>query len=745
VSQFGAPTDATPPSRKLPHVWNVPPSRNPTFTGRDGELAALRRELTSGLPNHCFQAVSGLGGIGKTQLALEYAYRFASEYDVVWWLRAEEPAQLAADFNDLAAALRVRARADQDQRVSIEAAKKWLSQHGGWLLVFDSAREPAHVAPYLTMGPQAAPNPGLLRSPSPAGTGHVIITSRHASWRGVAMPLALRGLDRRDAVAFLLDRSGATDDGSAYLLAEALGDLPLALAQAGAYMEESGSPIGQYLDLFEKRQRELLRRGGGSETAPTVATTWDIAFKEAQSRSPAAGELLRLAAFLAPDDIPRDGLVAGAEHFPKALAEAVSDPLILDEAVAALRRCSLVEVQEAKLSVHRLVQAVVRDRLSDTDRAVFAECAVRLVFEGLSSDIEDAPTGGEDRGRWLPHVRAVVQHAEAAGVVPEVAEQLLILAAKVLRENGAYADARVLLEKARSIAEALHEPDHAHLATIYIKLSRVLEELDETNEALPYAERALAIDLRLYGEDHPSVARDYNGVARVLRLRGDLPGALRHLERAIAIDERLYGPEDPELIPRQADLGFLRRQLGDAEGAREVLERAMARGLAAWGPDHPEVGAIQANIAGVLSELAARARKAGDAATERACLLEARRHFERSIQIGEATHGPRHYVISIRRNNFGLLLRDLGDLPGAYQQIALALEIMRDVFGPSHRRVAQFQAALDVVERELHKKGIPLPVPLRKPTPPPRPKSSPGFPSPVKSGPAPPKSDPERR
>jgi len=666
----------------------VPHRHNPTFTGRDEELAELHAGLISIRPGTSIQAVSGLGGVGKTLLAVEYAYRYAHEYDVIWWLRAEEPAQLAADFAELAFARRLRSRTDPDQRLAVEAARKWLSQNDGWLLIFDSVREPSHVAPYLEA----------------SGSGHVIITSRHASWRGLAVPLVLRGLAREDAVAFLLGRSGRSDDGSASLLAEALGDLPLALAQAAAYMEESGKPLGLYLELFENRRHELLRRSALGVTAPSVSTTWDLAFEEAQSRSPAAGQLLRLAAFLAADAIPRDGLAAAAEYLPTELAEAVNDTLGLDDAIAALRRYSLVEAQDSSLSVHRLVQAVVRDRLTEQEHATWAEIAVRVVYEGLSTDLEEGGTGSPDRGRFLPHVHPAADHAEVAGVAREVTEQLLIRAAKYQLETGAFVASKELLEKARDIAESIHGPDHAHVATIFTKLSRVLGELDDP-EALTYAERALAIDIALYGEDHPSVARDYNNVAKVLRKRRDLAGAIRNVELALAIDERIYGPDDPELIPRLNDLGFLRRLEGNLDGARQVLESALARGESAWGRDHADLGSLLGNLADVLPELAERERREGNVDTARARLQEARGLLERAVAIGEATFGPNHYVVSMRRNNLGLLLRDLGDIGGAYREIARALEIMKKEVGAGHRRVAQFEKNLEVVSREYKRKS----------------------------------------
>jgi len=678
-------------AQTLPAIWNVPHQRNPNFTGRERELMLLYCALTSGRPNTAFQAVSGLGGVGKTQLVLEYAYRHAAEYDVVWWVRAEEPATLAADFAALADALRLPGKNDADQRNAIEGVKRWLSQHGRWLLVFDSAREPKDVTPYLPSAP----------------TGHVVVTSRHASWRGAAMPLPLRELDRGDAIAFLLSRTGQSDPDAAEELAEALGDLPLALAQAGAYIEESGATLASYLELFEARQRELLGRGAASETAPTVATTWDIAFNEAQSRSPASAELLSLCSFLAPDDIPRDALRAGAAHLPPALAEALRDPLRLDDTIAALRRRSLIEVEEGSLSVHRLVQAVVRDRLSEDDRSVWAARAVSLVYEAFPSDLDDARAAWPVCARWLPHVRAAAEHAEAAGVGRDVTEQLIGKAARYLRHRGAFADSKELYTKALTIAEAIHGRSHAHVATLLTGLGLVQKEIGDLASAKALAERALAIDEAAYGPTHPRVARDVNNLAIVMWRMGDLEGARRNVERALAIDEANLGSGHPDLTLRLNDLGFLLREMNDLEGARRHLERALKIGEAAYGPENPNVAYFLSNLASVLQEIAEQERVRGKAQSAHKTLESARGLLERALEIGEATYGENHYAVAIRRNNLGVLLKDLGDLEGARDQLERALEIMREAVGPEHRRVAKLEKNLQAIIREMARKSRP--------------------------------------
>lgn len=674
-------------AQKLSEVWNVPLARNPNFTGRDREITALHTALTSGQPNTSFQAVSGLGGVGKTQLALEYAYRHARDYAVVWWLRAEEPATLAADFADLARALNLPGRNDADQRLAIDAVKRWLAQNHRWLLIFDSGREPKEVVPYL----------------SPAGTGHVIVTSRHASWRGVAMPMPVRELSRGESVSFLLKRTGQADIDAADKLAEALGDLPLALAQAGAYMEESGASLSAYLELFQKRQRELLRRGAAGDTTPTVATTWDIAFKEAQSRSAAAADLLNLVAFFAPDDIPRDALIEGSEHLPPTLAEAVRDPLALDDAIAALRRVSLIEVQEESLSVHRLVQAVVRERLSNEDRKAWAERAVKLIWNAFPNDLEDARTIWPVCARFLPHARAATDHTEGLKVAREATHLLLKDAAKYLRMRGAFADSEELFTRALALAESEHGPNHPHVATILTGLALVLKELGDLAAAKRYAERALAIDEAAFGPIDPRVARDVNNLATILWRLSDLAGARDKVKRALEIDEHNLGRDHPELTLRLNDLGFLLREMDDLEGAREHLERALKIGEEAYGPENPNIATFLSNLAGVLQEIAEAERHDGKPEAARRNLEAARRHLTRALEIGEITYGANHYAVAIRRNNLGVLLKDLGDLGGAREQLERALKTMKEALGPDHRRVTKLQKNLDAVIRETRK------------------------------------------
>jgi tetratricopeptide (TPR) repeat protein len=651
----------------LPSVWNLPRERNRNFTGRESLLTDLRDALTSGNPAALTQAISGLGGVGKTELAVEYAYRHASDYEVIWWVRAEEPAQLAGDYAALAAPLCLPQRDQADQRLIVEAVRRRLGEHAGWLLVFDNVREPSDLKGYL---PQAA-------------TGHVIVTSRNQAWRGVANPLLVDVLKRPESVEFLLKRTGQTDEKAAGALAEALGDLPLALEQAGGYMDEAGTSLSAYLALFGARQAELLSKGvpaTGYEF--TVATTWNISLQRAQEESPAAADLLNLCAFLAPDDIPLDVITAGAEHLPEALSQAVTDPMKLDEALAALRRYSLVKVGDNTLSVHRLVQEVMRDRLAADGRKTWAEAAVRVLNRAFPYDSDDVRTW-PDCARLLPHGMAAAGHAEPLGLALESAGRLLNQMGLYLRGRAQFVEARATHERALRISEAAYGTDHPDVATDLNNLGRVLQDLGDLEGARAHFERALRISEAARGSDHPDVAICVNNLGGLLWDLGNLGDAEAYLRRALSIFEATRGPNHPETAAVVGNLGSVLRGLGDLEGARACFERALVMVEGAYGPDHPNVATTVNNLGSVLQDL-------GDLEGARAC-------FERALRIDEAAYGPNHPDVARDVNNLGFVLQDLGDLEGARAHFERALNIFRAFLGDDHPKTVVVRKNLELL------------------------------------------------
>ena len=614
----------------LPPIWNVPHLRNPNFTGREELLTRLEQALAAG-PAAVTQAIHGLGGVGKTQLAIEYVYRHASDYDIVWWIRSEEPAKLAADYAALADPLDLPVEDAQDQRLIVEAVRRELEQRGRWLLVFDNARERGDVRDYLPRG----------------GGGHVIVTSRDPNWRGVAATLGVPVWRREESVKFLLRRTGLDDEAAADALADALGDFPLALEHAAAYVERTGCSLADYLALFRDSRAALWEHAESPDDYhATVATTWELAFHRLRDEAPAAVHLLSLCAFLAPDDIPVGVLVEGAEHLPDRLAEAVTDRLSLNEAVADLRHYSLIESTGDALSVHRLVQAVTRDRLGDKEPL---ECAGATVWVAAAfpSDSE-LPETWDTCSRLLPHALAAAEHAEKLSVEPEAAGY-------VLNQIGLY-----LLGRA---------------------------ELAEAKRAF---ERALAIYAAAFGSGHEYVATTINNLGSVLKALGDLEGARAHFERALAIDKAAFGPEHPEVATDVNNLGSVLRAQGDLEAARAHFERALAIGEAAFGPEHPEVARDVNNLGSVLYDL-------GD-------LEGARAHFERALAIFEVVLGADHAHVATLVSNLGGVLHALGDLEGARAHFERALRIFRQLLGDDHPRTKAVRENLTVVEREIREK-----------------------------------------
>ncbi len=445
----------------LPPTWNVPHNRNPNFTGREEHLASLKMALSSGKPAALTQAIHGLGGVGKTQLALEYAYRNVAEYDIVWWVRSEEPATLAADYASLADALDLPEKEAADQLLIIKAVKHWLEQHPKWLLVFDNAKDRADVKKYIPHGQM----------------GHVLFTSRNANWRGTATPLDVKVLKRPESVDLLLKRTGYTDREAADALADALGDLPLALEQAGAYMDATRRSISDYLKMFTARKNELWDRVGPPPNyRDTVATTWNIAFDEVKQISSPGADLLNLCAFLAPDDIPVELLNSGVQYLPESLAAVATDPLAFDDAVDPLRRYSLVEIIAETISVHRLVQAVTRDRLDGNELKKWAEAAVHIVNEAFPFDSDDVGTWPVST-RLLPHALAAAEHAEALDVASDSTEKLLNQTGSYLKGRAQFAEAKEMFERALAIGEAAYGPDHPQVAIYVNNLGLVLQAL----------------------------------------------------------------------------------------------------------------------------------------------------------------------------------------------------------------------------------------------------------------------------
>jgi tetratricopeptide (TPR) repeat protein len=742
-----------------PEITNLP-ARNRNFSGRGGLLEELHASLQAEsvaavLP---IGAVHGLGGVGKTQLALEFAHRFASDYHVAWWVPAELPTSATAALAALAQRLGVEEMPDEGEMVA--GLFDRLRQRDRWLLVYDNAERPDRLADLLP----------------PGGGGHVLVTSRWSAWGSQATPLEVSVLAREESTAFLTRRTGTDDQAAFDELAELLGDLPLALEEAAAYLEETRVSLDEYLGLVRDRSRELFGLDqpppDGQGDQRRVATVWSLSLDRVREEAPAAEALLSLCAFLAPE-IPRGLPRDRPQVLPEELAQVVSDSLVYNRMLAVVGRYSLATVTPTAIGLHRLVQAVIQARLGEGGEWNWAEVAVSLLrasFPNESWEVATWPTCEQ----LLPQVLAVTGHAERLGVAGEQAGWLLDRASTYLRERGQYrqarpiaeqavavteaalgpadlevawrcdtfgrvlqaladlAGARAQFERALEIGEAALGPNHPHVATWRTNLGCALQDLGDLAAARVQYERALEITEATLGPDHPDVANWRNNLGSVLQDLGDLEEARVQFEQALAIGEATLGPDHPDVANFRNNLGGVLRDLGDLEGAKAQIERALAVSEAAFGPDHPDVARFRNNLGGVLKALgnlegarvqleralavseAAFGPDHPDVAIRRSNLggvlhaigdLEgAKAQIERALVIGEAALGSEHPEVATWRHNLGSVLADLGDLAGAKAQYELALEASQAALGPDHRDVVIIRGNLNAVLRALHEK-----------------------------------------
>jgi tetratricopeptide (TPR) repeat protein/transcriptional regulator with XRE-family HTH domain len=618
-------TTASSGAAPVPAISNLPP-RNPNFTGRDDLLSMLQRTLNT-VQATAVVAAHGLGGVGKSQLALEYAHRHQADYDLIWWVSAETSLLLATGLAALAPRLGVAQEAKQEDQVTAVLAA--LARRDRWLIVYDNAEQPADLAGLRPAG----------------GAGHVLITSRNPAWRGIATPIAVDVLTNHEAVAFLLLRTGNSDQAAASELAEQLGGLPLALEQAAAYAEQVGLSLTDYLDRYRERHTQLLARGAPIDYPATVVTTWRLNISQVTSASRAAAQLLRLSAFLAPEAIPLELLSADPTQLPADLAATIEDKLTLDETLGVLYRYSLIAHDRPGFRMHRLVQAAVRTELDTDQAAETAARAVRLV-KAAFPDQPWRPVTWPRCGTLLPHALTSIGHAEEQQVGLDAVHRLLRGVGIYLAQRAEFHTARQHFERAVTIATTIYGPDDQEVGWAYRNVAIALQHLGDLNGARKAFERDIAIQESAVGPDHQELGWALSNLSQLLRRLGEPTAARTQVERALAILEDAYGPDHPELADPVDTLGAILHDLGDLGGARARLEHAAALEEEAAGPDSPELGLILTHLGAVLLDLAD--------------VTEARPRLERALTILQSTLGENHPYTQQAQQTLNIVLQANG-------------------------------------------------------------------------------------
>jgi hypothetical protein len=646
-----------------PQPWPAVASRpvrlvpRPAFlAGREELLADLHARLSAGTGMRT-TVLCGLGGSGKTSVAIEYAHRHLAGFAVAWQLPAEEPTALAAGFADLAAQLCGREVPDAGD--SVARVHAVLAAHpGGWLLIFDNAPSFASVRHALP----------------PAGRGRVLITSQDPHWpagQAVEVPV----LDRDVAAAFLRQRTGAAESDATHELAAELGGLPLALEQAAAYMLTVGRPASEYLALFRQRRRDLLSRGEPVGYGKHVATTWTLAFERLERNAPSAVALLRLLACCAPDRIPLRLLLrlrpALAVRLPAAVGPLLDDPLACDDALAALRRFSLVSApQDGMVSVHRLVQAVTLDQLPDGEAGTWRQAARLLIAAALPDD-------SADPGNWSAYA-ALLPHAEAT-LSPEDTGMERI--ADFFSRTGNYGDGRAHCRKILSAREQLLGADHPATLDARDELAYLTAVAGDAAGAVKQFAALVHDRERLQGREHPETLVTRYRLARWTREAGDDAAARQQHAALLPILGRILGPEHRYTLHARSNLARWRGTDGDPAAARDEYAAILLVRERTDGPEHTAT----------LSTLGHLARWIGEAGDPEA----ARNQFAALVEVASRVLGREHPDTLRYRAGLGRWIGEAGEPQTARVQLAVLTQVCERILGPDHPRTIATRADLD--------------------------------------------------
>lgn len=426
--------------------WYVPYQRNLFFTGREDILAALHAHLSThpATAPARLSTLHGLGGIGKTQLAVEYAYRHALEYQAIFWIEAENTETIISSFQQIAQQLNLAERQETNSQHLVEAVQRWLTFHNHWLLIWDNGEDLELLQRFLP----------------PTRQGSVLITTRRQALGMGTQTLEVPPMSLHEGRLLLLLRAGmlparvaeedlqrfAVDAPEEHAAAEELtrmmGGLPLALDQIGAYVNETRCSLSGYLQRYKKQKIQLLERRGVSRWHPhSVATTFKGALQEIKRTYPAAVDLLHICAFLSPEAIPEEIFAEGTMYRDSRLASIAQDVLLLDEVLAALGTCSLLQRQpeEKMLTIHRLVQAVLRETLEETERRRWAEQAMLLVNSAFPH-AEGGPWSQCER--LLPQALTILRVIEQYQITREEAGRLHFKTAFYLKNRTRYLEAK---------------------------------------------------------------------------------------------------------------------------------------------------------------------------------------------------------------------------------------------------------------------------------------------------------------
>jgi tetratricopeptide (TPR) repeat protein len=649
--------------------------------GRDDDLQKLQRELgpipeNAATPSTAV-ALIGLGGVGKTRLAIEHAWRGAALHSAVLFGSARTPEALNRSLAGLATVLDLPEKAASEEAIQRQAVLGWLCSHPGWLLILDGidAKEAAQAVESLL--------------PQTSG-GQLLVTTRLSRWSAAVRRLPLEVLSPEAAAEFLLERTAGSrkqetgDPLAARDLAQQLDCLALALEQAGAYIDERCISFSSYRREWQQRRDQLLSWFDPQlmQYPQSVATTWLTSF---QQLSADAQTLLRRLAWLATEPIPESLLevaIAAGDGVDAEPIEAIDGLVELDR-YSLLSRSN----QSDSFLLHRLVQEVTRLR-QDSGQVPHELAAalawINAAFVGNPQDVRSWPV----LEPLAPHAKTVAGFADQAGL-SDPAARLFHEMGVLFDAKAAYSDAEPLKRRVVEIFEASYGNEHPYVAMALNNLAQLLQDTNRLAEAEPLMRRALAIDEASYGLDHPNVAIRLNNLAQLLKATNRLAEAEPLMRRALQIDEASYGLDHPEVATDLNNLAQLLQATNRLAEAEPLMARVVEIFENSYGNDHPNVATALNNLAQLLQ------------ATNR--LAEAEPMMRRALAIDEASYGLDHPAVATDLNNLAGLLQATNRLSEAEPLIGRAFVIFLASLGLDH---PNSQTVLENYRQILQDQGL---------------------------------------
>lgn len=576
-----APVEDGPPTAG-PLIGGGLPSRNPDFTGRD----ALLRDVRDRLPDLVTALLPAppheLGGQGKSQLAVEYAHRHADDYDLVWWIPAEQTPMARSSLAELARILGTPLGDDINRTVEhVLDALRDGRPFRRWLLIYDNAADPDELVPLMPVAPGEHP----LTTSAPAG--HVLVTSRDRRWSELTSTAEVGFFERHESIGLLCRRAPALEQDEADRLAERVGDLPLAVEQVAAWHAATGRPSEDYLRLLDERLGNTRRVELPPDYPPELAAALEISFEGLQTEAAEAGRLLELLAFFGPEPVAVELLTAGAlTRLPQEVRYTLSDPASLREAMRAISRYSLgrfdVDQDGARTQVHRLVRVLLQQRLSETERTTMQNLVHRILAEATPD------AGPDDESTW-PLRRRIAPHVQPTGVVSGATAEIREVALDQMRYLyllGDFEGSRGLGELALRQWRAEWGEDDRTVLLTGRELANVFRALGNLTEAAQLNADIHRRTAERFGPDNIATLLAANSMAADLRLQGDFVGALRFDQDTLQRMVRMFGREQLETFRVINNVGIDLRLLGEFKRAQEIDADALDRLRTHFGTSH---------------------------------------------------------------------------------------------------------------------------------------------------------------